>query len=275
MRKYKPKREKKAGERLSFYIALSVCIMAVGMAIWSAYMTFTEPSEDKEGGYFASMSKDEAAVNEDMTGVYEKETKPAAASSTVPATERPAAPAKTEPKAQEETKPEPVRGFTVTETLPEQRERAVIGGEVSPLQAVLQVNESLSYPVKSRKVLKPYSEESVYNKTMHDLRGHTGCDFAAGEGETIYAMCGGTVKDISVSELYGVIIEVECNGFSVYYCGLSNEFAVSEGDTLKTGDTVGTLSKIPCESADEPHLHVEIRVGDKLIDPLSVIDSES
>ena len=146
--------------------------------------------------------------------------------------------------------------------------------EISSLQAVLKVADSLVYPVKSRSVSKEYSEEIAYSKTMKDYRAHPGCDFAADKGESVYAMCAGTVKNISVSELYGVIIEVESDGFSVYYCGLDPELSVEQGESLSAGDTVGTVSGVPCESADPSHIHVEIRVGNKLIDPLSVIGSD-
>ena len=45
-------------------------------------------------------------------------------------------------------------------------------------------------------------------------------------------------------------------------------------EQVKQGDVIGTVSKIPCESKDPKHLHVEVKVGDKLIDPLAVILSD-
>ena len=142
------------------------------------------------------------------------------------------------------------------------------------MEAVLKVFDSLIYPVKSGNVIKQYSEDAVYSKTMKDYRAHTGCDFGAKEGENVYAMCDGKVKNISVSELYGVIIEVESPGFCVYYCGMSNDLTVDEGENLTAGDTVGTVGTIPSESEDESHVHIEIRVGNTLIDPLSVINKD-
>ena len=127
---------------------------------------------------------------------------------------------------------------------------------------------------QSGDVIKQYSEDAVFSKTLKDYRAHTGCDFGAKEGENVYAMCDGKVKNISVSELYGVIIEVESPGFSVYYCGMSNDMEVEKGDNLTAGDTIGTVGKIPSESADDSHIHVEIRVGKTLIDPLSVINKD-
>ncbi len=261
MKKYKHAKEKKPTERAGFYIALSVCMMAVAMAVWSAYTTFTEPEAENEG-YFSSLSGGQA-VAQPMTGVTEAHTQ----AQTEPATEAPTV-APTEPVTEAE------RGFILSETQP-QTESVDKSSELTALQAVLRVTDSLVYPVKSQTVTKPYSEDSVYNQTMHDYRAHTGCDFAAETGENVYAMCGGTVSHISVSELYGVIVELDCGDFSVYYCGLDSNFAVAEGDELSAGDTVGTVGHIPSESGDKPHVHIEVRVGDRLIDPLSVIDSDS
>lgn len=260
MKKYKHVKEKKATERVSFYIALSVCMMAVGFAVWSAYTTLSDTMEPDDNTYFSSLSTGQAAVAQEMTGVTVEQTEAATTPVTVVPTE-----AATESK----------HSFVLSETMPPKEEDDDLETEMTSLQAVLRVADNLVYPVKSRSVVKQYSEDSVYNATMRDYRPHTGCDFAAEQGESVYAMCGGTVSNISVSELYGAIIEVDCGDFSVYYCGLDTDFSVSKGDEIKTGDTVGTVGQIPCESEDEPHVHIEIRVGKRLIDPLSVIDSDS
>jgi murein DD-endopeptidase MepM/ murein hydrolase activator NlpD len=266
MKRYK--HSKKSTERVGFYVALSVCMMAVGLAVWSAYTTFSDdPGDDS---YFSSLSSmTTAAAAQPMTGVTEAPTD-------IPATD----PAPTSIPTSAPTQPA-ARGKSITlyESAPAtQTDNALSGessGELSSLQAVLRVADSLIYPVKSKSVLKQYSEDAVYSQTMKDYRSHPGCDFVAEQGESVYAMCGGTVKDISVSELYGVIIEVESDGFSVYYCGLSSDLTVEKGDLVATGDTVGTVAQIPCESADDSHIHIEVRVGSRLIDPLSVIDSDS
>ena len=253
MKQYKHAKNKKPTDRAGFYIALSVCMMAVGFAVWSAYSTLSETTEPGDSTYFSSLSTEEAAVAQEMTGVTEAETQALSAVETqAPATE-------------------PERRLIISETEPEKADDDADDDVTDTLQAVLKIDDSLVYPVKSQQVTKPYSEDGVYNSTLHDYRAHTGCDFAAEEGENVYAMCGGIVKDISVSELYGVIIEVDCGGFSVYYCGLDTEFSVEKDQEIVAGDTVGTVGHIPSESADEPHVHIEIRVGNQLVDPLSVI----
>ena len=265
MKQYQHSRkEKEATEKIGFYIAVTICMVAVGLAIWSAYSNASESVDEGRGGYVASLSETTAPVGQPMTGVTE-------APATVPrkpADEQPTA-EPTQPATQA-----PTQTPSEKATLP-RTEDVEMEEELTALQAVLRVTDSLAYPVKSRSVIKQYSEEAVFSKTMGDYRAHTGCDFAAEAGEAVTAMCGGKVKEISVSELYGVIVEVESEGFSVYYCGLDPDLTVNMGDVLVTGDTVGAAAMIPCECEDEPHVHVEIRVGNQLIDPLSVIDSNS
>jgi len=265
MKRYIPKDKKNVTDRAGFYIALSICMVAVGLAVWSAYSTFGKTETRDSNSYFASLKTSPTqAVAQDMTGVTEPPTSPPTQIPTEAPTSVPTEPSKR------------TKGFTIydTETLPAMRDDADADEELDAMQAVLKVADSLVYPVKSGSVTKQYSETAVFSQTMKDHRAHTGCDFAAKEGENVYAMCDGKVKNISVSELYGVIVEVESPGFSVYYCGLSNELNIEKGDTISAGDTLGTVGQIPSESADESHIHIEIRVGKKLIDPLSVINKD-
>ncbi len=265
MKRYVHKEQKNATERVGFYVALSICMVAVGLAIWSAYSTFGKNTDDSSDHYFASLkSSATQAVAQDMTGVTEAATQSATEQATEPATEA----GSTDPT-------ERTKGFVIydTATLPAM-EDVDATEKLDAMEAVLKVFDSLIYPVKSGNVIKQYSEDAVYSKTMKDYRAHTGCDFGAKEGENVYAMCDGKVKNISVSELYGVIIEVESPGFCVYYCGMSNDLTVDKGENLTAGDTVGTVGTIPSESEDESHVHIEIRVGNTLIDPLSVINKD-
>ncbi len=260
MKRYKRNR---SADRAGFYVALSICLIAVGLAVWSAYTNFSDlyDTDDTYTATLTSQTETYRQVSQDVTGVTEEETEG----------EEP----ETAPEPEEPTR----KGKSITlyesptDTAEEESEEPDAESELSSLQAVLKVTDSLIYPTKSHSVLKQYSEDAVYNKTMGDYRPHTGCDFVADEGEAVYAMCDGVVNNISSSELYGIIVEVESKNFTVYYCGLSGELNVEKGETLSTGDTIGAVSVIPCESEDESHVHIEIRVGDKLIDPLSVINS--
>ena len=118
-------------------------------------------------------------------------------------------------------------------------------------------------------VIKPYSMTSlVYSRTMGDWRTHSGLDIAASEGETVRSAAEGTVAGFSDDPLYGVTVVVNQNdGLMVYYRGLSKDPAVREGENVSAGTTLGTVGKIPCESADGSHLHIEVKKENRFLDP--------
>lgn len=118
-------------------------------------------------------------------------------------------------------------------------------------------------------ITKPYSMASlVYSRTMGDWRTHSGLDIAAAEGETVRSAAEGTVAGVSEDPLYGVTVVVNQNdGWMVYYRGLSKDPAVREGENVSAGATLGTVGKIPCESADGSHLHIEVKKENQFFDP--------
>ena len=106
------------------------------------------------------------------------------------------------------------------------------------------------------------------------MRAHTGVDFKAEDGDDVLAMADGTVEKIYTDELYGNAIEVKNGNFSVFYFGVSDTMYCTEGSEVSRGDVIAQVGEIPCESADESHIHIEVRVGEKTIDPLMIISSE-
>lgn len=258
MKKYKHK-SKKPTERVGFYIALSICLVAVGLAVWSTYTSVSEYMAQSDAEYEASLKETTVPVVQEVTGVTESDT---SFEETV----------ETEAPTQGETRDDEITLYE-SSTVPD-TEDVDAQSELDSLSAVLKVTESLIYPVDSKSVLREYSETAVYNNTMKDYRAHTGTDFVANEGENVYAMCDGVVNSIAFDERYGVIIEISNSDYSVYYCGVSSETNVRMQDQVAQGDIIGTVSQIPCEKEDPVHLHVEIKVGDKLIDPLTVILSD-
>lgn len=125
----------------------------------------------------------------------------------------------------------------------------------------------------SNEVAKPFSGDTpVYSATMGDWRCHNGADFVGNEGMTVKAVSEGTVKTIVKDPSFGECIVID-HGFGVKskYCGVTP--SVKVGQTVKVGDKIGTLSGVPCESADGCHLHLEITVSDAYVDPVKTIDA--
>lgn len=120
-------------------------------------------------------------------------------------------------------------------------------------------------------VLFGYSEELVFNKTMKDYRSHPAVDFKAEEGTEVLAVNDGIVLNVYNDARYGIVIEIDHGGQLIAkYCGLDSA-SVSAGDNVAIGGVIGTLGKVPCEAAEEAHLHFETKLEGKSVNPLDVM----
>ena len=140
--------------------------------------------------------------------------------------------------------------------------------------APTQAAEPLFVLPGSNAVSKAYSGATpVYSATMGDWRCHNGADFSGNEGMTVKAIADGTVKSVTDDAAWGGCIVVD-HGFGVHskYCGVTA--SVKVGDVVKAADKIGTLTGVPCESADGCHLHLEVTVSDAFADPVKTIDKE-
>lgn len=113
----------------------------------------------------------------------------------------------------------------------------------------------------------------TYSVTMQDWRVHDGVDFAGEDGQTVRAIARGTVKSVEEDPLWGEVLVID-HGVEVLsrYCGVHP--SVKVGDKVDAGDTLGNLSAIPCESAQGAHLHLEMSVDGKLLDPATALGKE-
>lgn len=126
------------------------------------------------------------------------------------------------------------------------------------------------YPL-SEAVLNGYSEELVYDKTMADYRAHAAVDFKGSEGDSVVAINDGLVTNVYTDDMYGLTVEIDHGGTLVAkYCGLESA-SVKKGAYVDIGNTIGTLGKVPCESALDSHLHFECSYDSKTVNPLNAM----
>ena len=109
------------------------------------------------------------------------------------------------------------------------------------------------------------SRESKYQ----NVKGyHTGIDIAAETGTPIVASMEGIVEDVSSQGDYGKHIKIRCNNVITLYAHCSEIF-------MKKGQIVGLGQKIAVVgntgNSTGPHLHFEIRIDDRFVDPGKVI----
>ena len=104
---------------------------------------------------------------------------------------------------------------------------------------------------------------------MHPVYGtvknHTGLDIGASSGATIIAADGGSVTTASVYGSYGNCVIIDHgNGYQTLY-GHMSSIAVSAGETVSQGQTIGYVGSTGVSTG--PHCHFEVFAGGGRIDP--------
>ncbi|MUG45993.1 M23 family metallopeptidase [Paenibacillus woosongensis] len=98
---------------------------------------------------------------------------------------------------------------------------------------------------------------------------HAGIDIAGKIGDPVYAVAAGKVIAAESNRSRGKYIIIQHpNGLQSWYMHLS-EIKVSEGDTVKKGQTIAKMGNSGRSTG--PHLHFEIVKGDKKVNPLSYL----
>lgn len=124
----------------------------------------------------------------------------------------------------------------------------------------------------SNKVLTPYSEQPLYNKTLDTYRAHTAIDFDGEEGQRVRPFANGVVAAVEQDALWGDCVTVDHGaGVTSVYRGI--EPSVEVGDEVTTADHLGSLADVPCESDLGPHLHLELYKDGQVADATALFDN--
>ncbi len=111
----------------------------------------------------------------------------------------------------------------------------------------------------------------VFSPTMEDWRTHLGVDVLAELGTDVLAVADGTVTNVWEDPFMGTCISIEHSGNAVsIYKNLEKEVAdgIVIGCSVKAGDVIGTVGETAMnEIAQEPHLHYELSVDGKVVNP--------
>lgn len=123
-------------------------------------------------------------------------------------------------------------------------------------------------------VAKTFSIDAlVWSNTMEDYRTHNGIDVCASIGEGVMAAADGIVTEVYVDPMMGnTVVIAHDGGAETVYQNLGDDITVSTGDTVKSGEVIGTVGESALiEIAEEPHLHFEMLVNSTRVDPLAYI----
>jgi murein DD-endopeptidase MepM/ murein hydrolase activator NlpD len=115
----------------------------------------------------------------------------------------------------------------------------------------------------------PGSVSSGFGMRMHPIDGvekfHTGIDLRGKEGTPILAAQDGVVKSAGTRGGYGNAVEIDHgNGVTTLY-GHAAELEVKPGEHVHKGQEIGEVGMTG--RATGPHLHFEVRVEGKPVDP--------
>jgi murein DD-endopeptidase MepM/ murein hydrolase activator NlpD len=102
-----------------------------------------------------------------------------------------------------------------------------------------------------------------------DADYHQGLDISADHGDPVFATADGTVRQASREGAYGNLITLDHGyGLETRYGHLSR-FDVKPGSKVKRGDIIGRVGATG--RATGPHLHYEVRVNGRLLNPLQLL----
>lgn len=101
---------------------------------------------------------------------------------------------------------------------------------------------------------------------------HTGLDIDGDTGDPIRAAVSGTVTFAGWRGGYGNLVVVE-NGVTEYYYAHASAIMVTEGEWVRTGQTLAQVGSTGRSTGS--HLHFEIRVDGTAIDPLPVLEQQA
>ena len=255
--------------RNGFYLALAVCLVAVGIAAWSAYDAVTTYTAENQSAA-SRVERDEAVRDDDPQAASRGRTSPAPTLSAAPSGGASSAP-KASPAPTATPLPQPTS--PVTATAGEVEEAPEESAQIPANAPLYELSAQMIYPVEGQEVQKAYSAGApVYSATMKDWRIHAGLDLAAQAGEEVRACANGQVKATLSDPMLGNVIVIEHGDYEFSYCGVGEDALVSEGDIVTKGQVIATVTAVPSESAEEPHLHLEARRDGVYLDPQAVIE---
>ncbi len=127
----------------------------------------------------------------------------------------------------------------------------------------------LKSPLSFRRISSSFSRNR-FHPILKTYRPHHGVDYAAPEGTPVLATGDGVVRFAGLKGQYGKLVIVRHpNGYKTYYGHLSGiSSGTTKGKKVKQGDIIGNVGATGV--ATGPHLHYEMHIGDRPVNPLTV-----
>ncbi len=115
----------------------------------------------------------------------------------------------------------------------------------------------------------PGASRSGFGPRVHPIYGnvrmHTGVDMAGSSGDPIHACRAGTVVLAGPNGGYGNTVVIDHGGGMATLYAHQSSIAVSVGQTVGAGQTIGYVGSTGASTG--PHLHFEVRLSGNPVDP--------
>jgi murein DD-endopeptidase MepM/ murein hydrolase activator NlpD len=136
-------------------------------------------------------------------------------------------------------------------------------GEQSSSGGPINSSGSYMYPLKGKlRVTSPYGVERKGHK-----QAHSGIDWGAAAGTSIYAPANAKVRSTAFDKIYGNQTILDLGGGRSMMFGHQSGFTVKPGQQIKAGQLIGYVGSTGWSTG--PHLHFETWINNKPVNPLS------
>lgn len=124
-------------------------------------------------------------------------------------------------------------------------------------------------PVSGEIIFGYATDKLIYSVTLDQWTTHPAVDIAAKVGTDVKAVLSGTVSAVREDDVLGYTVEIKhSNGRETLYANLGSDVRVKEGDKVNAGAVIGSVgTSAISECALEPHLHFAFRIDGKPVDP--------
>lgn len=164
---------------------------------------------------------------------------------------------------------------TVSNTTQEESKEDENKENIAQVKSTTQMEKDANYLKENYEFIKPISgtitsgfgEREVTSKVM--TKDHKGIDIAATQGTEIKSAIDGQVIEADSNSQYGNFIKIKKDDMITVYAHCE-KLKVSKDDNIKKGDVIATVGSTG--NSTGPHLHFEIRVSNRYIDPRFIIE---
>ncbi|WP_168198358.1 M23 family metallopeptidase [Crassaminicella thermophila] len=129
--------------------------------------------------------------------------------------------------------------------------------------------EEMKVPVVGKRGMDYAVDTLTYSKTLDQYTTHYGIDIIAKENTPVVAALGGEVIEVTRDSKLGITISLlHDEGMITKYANLSTDSMVKVGDRVEKGQIISGVGKTALfEILEEPHLHFEVLVDGKNVNP--------